>query len=59
MSELVPRIDDESFDGTCRQGPRRERGKIAALSDVDGDGDDLIAKLGSEPVDGDRRVESS
>ena len=53
VGELVARVGDDGLDRAAVQRPLADGVQVlAALADVDGDGDDLGARLLGDPADG-------
>jgi hypothetical protein len=58
VCELVLRVDDDRLHGAAREGALPDvLHVLAALPDVDGEGDDLLAGRILKPADADRCVE--
>ena len=60
VGELVAGVDDDRLDGAAVERALADDVEVlAALADVDGDGDDLGAGLLGDPADGDGGVEAA
>ena len=60
VGELVPGVGDDGLDGAAGERALADDLQVlAALADVDGDGDDLGAGLLGDPADGDGGVQAS
>ena len=60
VRELVAGVHDDRLDRATVQGTlAHDRHVLAALTEVDGYGDDLGAGLLADPADGNRRVEAA
>src|SRR5690606_18378848 len=58
VGELVLGVDDDRLDGPAVEGTlTHDLHVLAALSEVDGDGDDLLAGLLADPADGNGGVQ--
>ncbi len=57
LHELVAGIDDVRTDRACRERPLVNRGQLQALTEVDGDGNDLRAVALAQPGNRNRGVE--
>ncbi len=60
LGELVLRVRDLGLDGTAGEGALADDVQVlAALTDVDRDGDDLGARLREDLADGDGGVQTA